>query len=151
MRYTGVMERRRQNNCERICGQRNSKYVQAVYAEISKHGHITNAEILEKLSTEYPNLSATTVHRITARLLECGKIKLVPSGPDSGRRFDITLTPHCHFRCKYCDELRDADFDDEVWDFARKKFGDEYTDFDDLTVTGTCRKCRRQRRNFVSE
>lgn len=140
------MELYHYQKCGKPCCGRSSKYVVAVYEAILKIGHATNNDILAELSAEYPNLSATTVHRITARLLERGKIKLVPSGPDLERRFDATLEPHDHFKCDICGKIKDIELGKRMRRKIQRKLGCGCEAVGALTVSGAHRRCQEQER-----
>ena len=55
---------------------RTTKYTSAVREFLAVQRHATNTEILAHLQAVYPDISATTVHRITARLYERGELQL---------------------------------------------------------------------------
>ena len=89
--------------------QRASKYKTAVLEILQKHGHATNAELAKIMRVSYPNVNNTTVHRVTARLLDIGLIAQAPSNFDGSFRYDINTFAHDHFVCEGCGGLRDID------------------------------------------
>lgn len=103
-------------------------------------GHATNAQLLEALQQEYPSLSATTVHRITERMLERGELLLAPAS-DNAHRYDANLTPHDHFMCTNCGMLRDADLDEKVRPMIERSIGDGCTISGRIVVSGLCKHC----------
>jgi Fur family peroxide stress response transcriptional regulator len=86
---------------------RETKYTKEVSLIISKLGHATNAELLNELQKIYPEVSATTVHRSTARLAERGILGVAPSDTQGSMRYDANTQPHDHFVCTNCGGIRD--------------------------------------------
>lgn len=103
-------------------------------------GHATNTQILASLQRAYPELSATTVHRITTRMIERRELGLAPVAKGSAARFDVNTTPHDHFQCLRCDRLRDVELPQEVFSAIQKMMGDCKLN-GRLTVQGSCDKC----------
>ena len=123
-----------------ITTSRTTKYTQAVQDFILAKGHATNAEILTHLHQTYPELSATTVHRITSRLVERGVIALAPSATDGSARFDANTQPHDHFACAHCTGLRDVKIDRKILHSLEDELGGcKITG--QLLVQGSCSRC----------
>ena len=120
--------------------ERMTKYVLAVQEYMHQAGHATNAQILAHLQQAYPELSATTVHRITARMVERGQLDVAPSGSDQSTRFDANTSPHDHFQCRGCDRLRDVDLPASVFEAMQQQIGDCKVS-GRLVVQGTCARC----------
>ena len=59
--------------------RRSTKYTNDVMAILKSKHHATNAEIAQELRNIHPEVSDTTVHRITQRLCGDGMIGLAPS------------------------------------------------------------------------
>ena len=125
-----------------ITHDRTTKYVTAVREALEESGHATNAELLDTLKQTYPQLSATTIHRITSRLLERGEVVLAPSGTSNVLRFDHNNSPHDHFMCTHCGLLRDTILDDSVRRDIEKLVGEGCEISGSLTVSGTCYNCK---------
>lgn len=87
--------------------RRKSKYTEPLWRALTRLGHATNAELGETLRGRYPNLSDTTVHRITQRLITAGEVQYAPHAADGAMVFDSNTAEHDHFRCSDCDALRD--------------------------------------------
>ncbi len=120
--------------------ERQTKYIAAVREIMHQTGHATNAAILAELRITYPDVSATTVHRITARLVDRGELALAPPAHDNSTRFDTTTTQHDHFSCNQCDCLHDVTLDGEI----RQGLDDQLQGCSlsgPLTIQGTCRNC----------
>lgn len=123
---------------------RTTKYVSAVRRIMAGLGHATNYEIQTRLSDYYPDISATTVHRITARLCERGELQLAPSGTANVLRYDANVSPHDHFMCEVCGMLRDAQLRDVVTPAIEKAVGDGCTISGSLTVSDVCKHCYKE-------
>lgn len=120
--------------------ERTTKYTIAVKAFMERVGHATNQQILSYLQNDYPELSATTIHRITTRMVDRGELMLAPSAKDNVSRFDANLTPHDHFHCTNCDRLRDVELPTSMFDAIQEMMGDCKLN-GRLTVQGSCDKC----------
>lgn len=121
--------------------ERSTRYVSDVQEYMEIAGHASVADILAHLRERHPLLSATTVHRITSRLLERGRLAVAPSTHDSVRRFDNATQPHDHFMCSRCDLLRDAQLADELRPVIERAVGDGCRISGSLVVTGICKNC----------
>lgn len=120
--------------------ERNTKYTTAVQAFLAQNSHATNAEILSHLKNIYPEVSATTVHRITTRMRERNEIAEAPVSYGNAARFDSNLQPHDHFQCLTCDRLRDITLPASVIESLQEIMGDcKLTGH--LTIQGTCAQC----------
>jgi Fe2+ or Zn2+ uptake regulation protein len=122
--------------------ERMTKYVAAVKMYVEQAGHATNAEILMTLHKDYPALSATTVHRITSRMVERGELRLAPASPDNAMRFDANMVPHDHFLCMKCGLLRDADINKKLRPIIEESIGDGCSISGRLVVSGYCKNCK---------
>ena len=120
---------------------RQSKYCLAIEKLLPVLGHATNNELLRALRQQFPALSATTVHRATARLAERGVIGLAPAALDGAMRYDTNTTPHDHFMCSSCGMLRNADIKAKVVPILEESIGDCKVS-GQLTIMGMCKKCQ---------
>lgn len=120
---------------------RQTKYCQAIETAITQLGHATNSELLFKLREMYPDLSATTVHRATARLASRGTISVAPSTSDGSMRYDANTSLHDHFMCTVCGLLRDTDIKDSVVPIVEASIGEGCSISGRLTIAGTCKQC----------
>ncbi len=119
---------------------RTTKYTSAVRRAVARLGHASNAQIIEQLRTDYPDISATTVHRVTSRLCESGELMLAPNMDDGSMRYDNNTTPHDHFRCNSCDRVRDLDIAHTFRPRIEKELGGcKVTGR--LTISGSCESC----------
>lgn len=124
--------------------QRQTKYCDAIEIALSEFGHATNSQLLSTLRISYPEVSATTVHRATSRLAVRGAVGIAPVAHDGSMRYDALVTPHDHFMCSQCDELRDTDVIDRVKPILEASIAG--CDIEGrLTISGICKKCRENR------
>lgn len=121
---------------------RETKYCQAIVKYLNSVGHATNAEILKVLRIDFPDLSATTVHRATTRLCSRGEIAAAPSTASGSQRYDANTKPHDHFMCESCDHLRDVSLVSEVKPLIEAQLeGCKLTG--QITISGQCPACKR--------
>ena len=112
----------------------------AVQAALERLRHATNLELHEALADELPELSLTSLHRITARLLERGVIGELPS---SGRHtvLDARPEPHDHFVCVSCGGIVDIELPAETLSAIQHQLGAHLAETG-LIVRGRCAACR---------
>lgn len=119
---------------------RTTKYTTAIVETLQKLGHATNAEMLDKLHETYPDVSATTVHRATARLSALGTIAEAPADAFGAMRYDANTTPHDHFICTGCGRMRDIDVAEKLVPTISDALGGcKITGR--LTMNGLCESC----------
>lgn len=123
--------------------QRQTKYCQAIEQALVILGHATNAELLLHLRETYPDLSATTVHRATARLADRGAIAIAPAAKDGSMRYDVNTVPHDHFKCSKCGVLRDTNVKDKIIPILEASMND-CTISGQLTISGICKCCQKE-------
>lgn len=123
---------------------RTTRYVAAVRTYMHHVGHATNTEIRLALCEEFPGISATTVHRITARLFEHRELQLAPSAHDGAMRYDVNVRAHDHFMCHRCGVLRDAQLDAVIRPLIQDAVGDGCVISGSLTVSGICKQCHKE-------
>ena len=119
---------------------RQTKYCNAIKGYLAVVGHATNNELLVELRKTYPELSATTVHRATARLASRDEIATAPTSKDGSMRYDANIKSHDHFLCNNCDTLRDTDVKRKITPILEASIGDCQIS-GRLTISGTCKNC----------
>ena len=134
---------------EKPLNTRQTKYCNAIKNSLDFNGHATNNELLHELRMAFPELSATTVHRATARLASRGEIATAPATKDGSMRYDANIKPHDHFLCNNCDTLRDTDVKDKIIPILEASIGDcQITGR--LTISVTCKNCiKLNRRDYA--
>ncbi|MBK0421311.1 transcriptional repressor [Leucobacter sp. CSA2] len=112
----------------------------AVISALHRLGHASNLALHEELATELPELSLTSLHRITARLSEAGKIGTVPS---DGRTIvlDARPEPHDHFACVSCGGIVDIELPAATLAAIQQQLGAHLAEAG-LVVRGRCAACR---------
>lgn len=124
--------------------ERSTQYIIDVENYLKKKGHLSNVEILQYLQKKHPSISATTVHRITSRLVERGKLSLAPVAKGNSMRFDANIAAHDHFLCSNCDVLRDTHVANDIRPILEKSIGDDCSISGNLVITGLCKKCNKE-------
>lgn len=120
--------------------RRETKYTNAVRQFMSELGHATNAELVTELRKHFPSVSATTVHRVTARLHADGELLLAPKTADGAVRYDSNITGHDHFVCEVCGGLKDITVPHTCRELiARQLNGCRVNG--SLTISGRCQQC----------
>lgn len=120
--------------------ERQTKYINAIRNYMEEAHHATNLEILNYLRRQYPDLSSTTVHRITKRMLERGDLIIAPANNENVTRLDSRLDPHDHFACQLCDQLRDIVLPLDMINQLQALI-DDCQISGRLTIQGSCSKC----------
>ena len=124
---------------------RQTKYCKEVGNILHNEKHATNNEILVLLKKIYPKVSATTVHRVTARLAERGLIAYAPPVADGSMRYDSITESHDHFMCSHCGVLRNAMIREKIALIVEQSI-DDCEISGPLLITGVCKQCSRLKR-----
>ncbi|MFO0781373.1 MAG: transcriptional repressor [Candidatus Saccharimonadales bacterium] len=119
---------------------RETKYCNSIRDIIKRLGHVTNVELLHHLQRDFPELSATTVHRVTARLASRDEIGLAPNTHRGAVRYDAQVKPHDHFSCNACDRLCDTDIKDKIQPIIEGAIADCAIP-GNIVITGLCNLC----------
>lgn len=119
---------------------RQTKYCLAIQHQLEMLGHATNAELLGVLRQDFPNLSATTVHRATARLADRGIIGLAPQSSGGALQYDANIQPHDHFQCTICGRLKDTDIKGAITPILEASIDGCHVS-GRLTINGVCKNC----------
>lgn len=94
--------------------RRNTEYAAEIKQIISQLHHASNQQIIDRLRQKFPEVSATTVHRVTQRLADDGVTARAPMTRDGCLRYDANILPHDHFECMDCGRLRDITVPQEL-------------------------------------
>jgi Fe2+ or Zn2+ uptake regulation protein len=79
----------------------------AIVRRLTEHGgHWSAAEVLERVTGEFPMASRATVYSTLALLRDLGVLVALPV-PSGELRFDANPDPHQHFVCLRCGQLED--------------------------------------------
>jgi Fur family transcriptional regulator, peroxide stress response regulator len=120
---------------------RNTPQTTIVLAALQKLEHATNAQLLETVRAELPEMSATTVHRITNRLLTERTIGATRVLRDGAIVLDSNPQPHHHFTCAACGGLRDIQIPEDLVQNIQEQVGQDLV-ADALIINGVCKKCK---------
>ena len=112
----------------------------AILTNLRAVGHATNLDLHGSLAEMMPRVSLTSVHRITARLLERGEIGV---GPSDGCNvvLDVRTDVHDHFVCTSCGGIVDITLPADVISVIQGQLGQNLVR-DGITVRGHCETCR---------
>ena len=126
---------------------RQTKYVSAVIDALSTLGHATNLELQREVQKTHPEVSATTIHRVTARLKERGSISCAPKPTNGSERYDITPAPHHHFMCVACSRICDVPETPEALAVIEqlKELSGQCAIAGTLTMRGICKQCAKEK------
>ncbi len=126
----------------KLADRRTTKYVTEVKKIVRLRGHANNAEILADLRENYPDVSATTIHRVTQRLYEDGELRKGPACLDGSVRYDSNTERHDHFMCTMCGQVRDVSIPQACLSIIKCNVED-CSISGPLTVSGVCDSCKK--------
>jgi len=112
----------------------------AVIAALQARQHATNVQLLADVTRQFPDISATTVHRITKRLVEDKVIGQLRSPLDGSAMLDANPKPHYHFACQPCGAVRDITLPLEVLQGIERAVGEDILK-DSLVINGVTSAC----------
>lgn len=126
---------------------RQTKYAKTVVDVLQVLKHATNLELLLEVQKLYPEVSATTIHRVTVRLKERGIIGCAPKPSSGSERYDINPKPHHHFMCVKCSRICDVPETPEARAVINqlKDLSGECALAGTLTMGGICKKCAKRK------
>lgn len=110
-----------------------------VLTAVRRLGHATNLELHAAIADQLPQLALTSLHRITARMVERGEIGLAPS---DGRQVVLDARPetHDHFVCTECGGILDIALPDSTLSVIQEQLG-RHLVRDGIVVRGRCERC----------
>ncbi len=106
--------------------------------------HASNSQIWRAAKRKMPELSATTVHRITKRLYDEGKIGMFVSPCSGSVVLDFNSVRHHHFVCVPCGKLRDIVMPDEMLSFLNEQEDLNLLD-STIIISGRCKNCKKEK------
>lgn len=118
---------------------RNTIQSNVVVAKLARLGHATNKQLWEAVTAELPDLSLTSVHRISCRLRETGDIGCFV-GLNQEHILDSRADRHSHFMCNNCGEVRDIEVEDEVTKSIQSQLDGGLIE-SGLMISGKCKRC----------
>lgn len=122
---------------------RQTKYSVAVLEALHELKHATNNELLSWVQGLYPEVTATTVHRVTARLKQRGIIGYAPKPVNGSERYDFNQKPHHHFMCSSCSRVCDVEETSKSRTVIAqlKELSKDCALAGTLTMQGICKRC----------
>ena len=123
--------------------ERETRYTEIVCIALEHLKHATNDQILDIARQVYPEVSITTIHRVTERLKERGVIKSAPNTADKSERFDVRADDHHYFMCTNCSRLCNVPNNTEVQKAIEtlKAFSNSCQVASIATLQGLCHGC----------
>lgn len=111
----------------------------AVLGALSELGHATNLELKRAIKAAFPEVTASTVHRITERMVDS---KLAAYGPSLGgvKVIDRNTDKHDHFFCSACEKLIDINLKDETVDDIQSQLPSRLMR-SSIVISGVCEAC----------
>ncbi len=112
---------------------------ETVCAALRRLGHATNLELHAAVTDKLRHLALTSLHRITARMVDRGQIGLAPS---DGRQVILDARPevHDHFVCTVCGGILDIVLPDSAIAAIQEQLGQNLVR-DGIVVRGRCERC----------
>ena len=111
-------------------------------AVVALRNHPTAEAVYEAVTKKYPAISRATVYRNLSLLSEQGLLRHI-AVPDAADRFDHTVSPHYHIKCKKCGCIHDipmpylSNIDGAAGDMA------SFTEIShDILFYGVCPDCK---------
>lgn len=122
---------------------RNTKQKQAVYDALCRLDHPTATEVYEYVRSAHPTLSRGTVFRVLGGFAAEGRVRKVTlEGSDA--RFDHTLAPHAHGRCRICGRVTDIFLPDYASIARGAICGGFHIEECDVEFSGICSECSKK-------
>lgn len=118
---------------------RNTPQQRAVIEALEILRHATNLELLRAVRPQFPELTVTSIHRMTNRLITLGVLGRGPS-LDGSVLIDANPAPHDHFICNGCGAIRDLTISDAVYEEVQREIGEDVVRRG-LTMVGVCKPC----------
>jgi len=119
---------------------RSTPQQRAVIDALERRGHASNLELLGAVQARFPDLTITSIHRMTKRLIAIGRLGRGPT-VDGIALIDANATPHDHFICSGCNAIRDLLVTDAVYDGIQREIGEDIVRRG-LVITGLCTPCQ---------
>lgn len=108
---------------------------------LTSHDHPTAEMVYNRVKKFIPNISMGTVYRNLNFLVDHGDISRINT--QNGDRFDKTLYPHCHVRCKSCNCVEDF-YDLDIRNFNFNSTNYQITSVN-INLEGICKNCQENR------
>ena len=118
---------------------KNTPQTKLVLESLKSLGHATNNELLEAVHAALPDITITSVHRITTRLVQEGYAGLAP-GREGVAVIDANPQAHHHFVCRDCYKIKDIELPSGMIATIQSQLPREILN-GGLAVYGSCKEC----------
>ncbi len=118
---------------------KNTPQTKQVLESLKTLGHATNNELLVAVHPLLSDLTITSVHRITTRLVQEGLAGLAPVR-EGVAVLDANPEPHHHFVCRDCDKVKDITLPADMIIMIQSQLPREMIN-GGLAVYGSCKEC----------
>ena len=123
--------------------ERNTKQKQMVYDALCALDHPTATEVYDEVHKTAPSVSRGTVFRLLGNFAGAGKIRRLQLS-DSDMRYDMTVSPHFHVRCRVCGRVGDVFSDALVRALSEVKDNGAFElEGFDAEFFGICDQCKK--------
>lgn len=119
---------------------RNTPQQRAVLEALEILRHATNLELLRAVRPHFPELTVTSIHRMTKRLIAAGRLGRGPA-VDGVVLIDANPEPHDHFWCTGCNAIRDLTISEAVYGELQRETGQDVVRRG-LVIMGLCKPCQ---------
>ena len=106
---------------------------------LMQKGHATNQELAAEARKIYPSMTNTTVHRITARLVDINLASYAPS-LHNVKVIDANIESHDHFVCRACNRVFDISLSDDAFESLQRQLPGKLSR-NNVLVAGVCERC----------
>lgn len=123
-----------------------SKNHRLVYEIVQEQGpgrHLGMADVFALAKVRQPAIGFTTVYRALIRMRELGLVSEITLPGADYAYYEPAGSPHAHFRCTVCGEIRDVTYEvsSETLDRIAGELGGEVTRAN-VTLDGRCAACK---------
>jgi Fe2+ or Zn2+ uptake regulation protein len=104
--------------------------------------HPTAEELYQRVISQMPDVSQTTVYNTLHELVELGELSCVENLSQAGARFDTNTRPHHHLFCMHCHTLIDIEKDFPDLKLTLEEAKGYQIVKNQVTFYGICHKCQ---------
>lgn len=116
----------------------------SVLKELEKKNHPTIEQLYEALREDNPSMSLATVYKNIATLKN-KEVVIEVNVSDGKMRYDVCATPHIHFVCANCGDIKDIECDQTLITYQEaleKKEGVKIGKVDFIATIEHCSQCK---------
>ncbi|MGN0822218.1 MAG: Fur family transcriptional regulator [Candidatus Gallimonas sp.] len=124
-------------------GERKTRQKRVVYDALKALDHPTATEVYEEVRRMNDNASRGTVFRLLGSFAASGRVRKVQLS-DSDDRYDATVAPHAHARCRTCGRIMDVYLPEVERALSEVKTEGFYGEGYALEFFGKCEICKQK-------